>query len=73
MLRLKQHAFGLDISDRSIKVIALEKTSAGLKLASFGQAKVRAGIIDKGEVKNTKELAGIIKKAIKKITKKQGI
>ncbi len=61
-----QNAFGLDISDRSIKVIALKKTSAGLKLASFNDIEVRPGIIEQGEIKNAKAVAKLIQKLISK-------
>ena len=66
MWNYKQPAFGLDISDRSIKLIALKKTKVGLKLASFGAIPAQAGIIEKGEIKNTKALAKLIQTLIDK-------
>jgi type IV pilus assembly protein PilM len=66
MFNFKKNAFGLDISDRSIKLIALKKTGAGLKLASFGVVAVRSGIIEQGEIKNTKALAVLVQKLIEK-------
>lgn len=64
-LTLKPEAFGLDISDLSLKIVQLKRRGRTLALASFGQTAVKPGIIDKGEIKDTKALAEIIKKALK--------
>ncbi|MFH1841284.1 MAG: type IV pilus assembly protein PilM [Candidatus Nealsonbacteria bacterium] len=66
-LNLKQTAFGLDISDLSLKIVNLKKDKKHLKLTSFGETSIRPGIIEKGEIKNEKALAEIIKKAIKEV------
>lgn len=66
-LKLKTDAFGLDISDRSIKIIKLKKKREGLSLASFGETEISPGVIESGEIKNQKSLIESIKQAIKKV------
>jgi type IV pilus assembly protein PilM len=67
ILSLKPEAFGLDISDLSLKIIKLKKKRGVLSLASFGEEKIKPGIIKGGEIKDEKKLAEIIKEAIKKV------
>ena len=70
-LNLKTEAFGLDISDLSLKIIKLKKgTYRGTRafnLASFGESEIKPGIIKKGEIKDEERLAETIKEAIKKV------
>lgn len=66
-LTLKPAAFGLDISDLSLKIIQLKKRGQFLKLASFGETRMSPGIIEQGEIKNENELAENIKKAVKEV------
>ena len=66
-LNLKPEAFGLDISDLSLKIISLKKRGKFLNLDSFGEAKIEPGIIKEGEIKNEEALAKIIKEAILKL------
>lgn len=70
-LDLKPEAFGLDISDLSLKIIQLEKKRKGFKLASFGEAKIKPGIIREGEIKRENDLAEIIKKSLTEIRGKK--
>lgn len=60
----KPEAFGLDISDLSLKLAMFEKTKDGLNLTSFGRASIPSGIVEHGEVKKEKELAELIKKTV---------
>jgi type IV pilus assembly protein PilM len=62
LLNLKPEAFGLDISDLSLKVVKLKKTKKGLLVSSFGTLPLKEGIIKKGEVSDKKALAQSIKK-----------
>jgi len=71
VLKLKPEAFGLDISDLSLKIIKLEKKRGVLNLASFGETPIKPGIIKEGEIKNEKSLAKIIKKAITEVEGKK--
>lgn len=67
-LTLKPEAFGLDISDLSLKIAQLIKRKGKfLTLASFGEAEIKPGIIKEGEIRDEKKLAEVIKEAIKKI------
>ena len=66
-LNLKPEAFGLDISDLSLKIISLKKRGKFLNLDSFGEAKIEPGTIEEGEIKNEEALAKIIKEAILKL------
>lgn len=61
-LNLKEQAFGLDIADSSLKIVKLKKKGRFFDLASFNEAKIKPGIVRKGEIKKPEELAEIIKK-----------
>ena len=65
-LNLNPQAFGIDISDLSIKIVKLKKKRRGFELACFGEVPVKQGIINKGEIKKEDALIKIIKKAISK-------
>ena len=61
-------AFGLDISDVSLKIIQLKKKRKFLGLASWGEVKIKPGIVVEGEIKDEaalveaiKELLGVVK------------
>jgi len=64
LLNLKPKAFGLDLSDLSLKIIKLKKRGKFFDLASFGEAEIKPGIIKGGEIKNEKALIRILKKAL---------
>ncbi len=66
-LTLKPEAFGLDISDLSLKIIKLKRKGKFLGVASFGENEIKPGIIKEGEIKDEEKLAEIIKEAIKKV------
>lgn len=66
-LTLKPEAFGLDISDLSIKVAKLKKKKRFLSLVSFCEEKIKPGIIKEGEIRDEEALVGIIKEALSKI------
>ncbi|MFQ6049564.1 MAG: type IV pilus assembly protein PilM [Candidatus Paceibacterales bacterium] len=66
-LTLKPEAFGLDISDLSLKIVKLKKRGKFLALASFGEEEIKPRIIKEGEIKDEKALIEIIKTAIKKV------
>ena len=63
-LALKTEAFGLDISDLSVKIAKLEKRGGILGLSSFGEAEIKPGAVEEGEVKDEDVLA----KAIEGVT-----
>ncbi|MFC1789383.1 type IV pilus assembly protein PilM [Patescibacteria group bacterium] len=62
-LNLKPEAFGLDISDLSLKIAKLKKKGKFLSLDAFGETEIAPGIISEGEIKDVKSLSKIIKEA----------
>ena len=66
-LTLKLSAFGLDISDLSIKLAYLKKKKGILGVASYGETKLKPGLVEKGEIKDEKGLADAIKAAVKQV------
>ncbi len=51
-LILKTDAFGLDISDLSLKLAKLKKKGKSFQLLSWGEQSLHSGIIENGEVKD---------------------
>ena len=66
-LTLKPEAFGLDISDLSLKIAKLKRRGKSLKLVSFGQEEIKPGIIKNGEIKDPAALSKVIKNFLKKV------
>lgn len=64
MIFTQPTAFGLDLSDLSLKIAYLKKERSGLVLASYGRQEIPEGVIDQGEIKKEEVLIEIIKKAI---------
>ncbi|MFH1423361.1 MAG: type IV pilus assembly protein PilM [Candidatus Nealsonbacteria bacterium] len=66
-LTLRPKAFGLDISDSSLKIVQLKKNGQFFRLASFGETKINPGIVEQGDIKNEKALSENIRKAVKEV------
>lgn len=66
-LALKPGAFGLDISDLSLKIISLKKKRGFLALSSFYEQDIKPGIIREGEIRDEESLIKIIKEALPKV------
>jgi type IV pilus assembly protein PilM len=66
-LTLKIEAFGLDISDLSLKIAKLKKEREGLRLVSFGETKMKPGIIKNGEIIDDNKLARVIERAVRQV------
>ena len=62
---LYPEAFGLDISDRGLKIIELKKKRQGLVLENFGEAFIKQGVIKNGEIKKQNDLINALKKVVK--------
>jgi type IV pilus assembly protein PilM len=60
-----QPAFGLDISDLSLKLIQLQKFRNEIKLYAFNEMSVPVGYIVSGMIKNSKGVVELIQKIIK--------
>jgi type IV pilus assembly protein PilM len=71
ILNLKSEAFGLDISDLSVKIVKLQKDKKFFKLVSFGQTEIKPGVISEGEIKDPKELVRAIKEGINNLKGKK--
>ncbi len=63
-LTLNPKSFGIDISDRSLKIVKLKKKRGVFDLACWGETEIEPGIIEKGEVKDKERLAQEIKKSL---------
>lgn len=76
-LTLHPTAFGLDISDRSLKIVSLKGQGREFKLHCFGSFPIAPRVVQKGEVKEKDALVGAIQKAVKsfgtKLSSKQVI
>lgn len=66
-LTLKPDAFGLDISDLSLKIIKLKKSGKFLRLAAFRQEQIEPGLIKEGQVNDENKLAKAVKDAFSRI------
>ena len=66
-LTLKPEAFGLDISDLSLKIVKLKRKGKLLTLSSFLEEDIGQGIIKEGEIKDEEGLVKIIKESLPKI------
>ena len=64
---IKTEAFGIDISDLSIKAVQIEKG----EIVSYGKIWLREGLIKKGQVKDPKALAFAIQQLLAKIKGKK--
>jgi len=70
-LSLKPDIFGLDINDRSIKIVKLKKKRGFFKLDSLNDVDVKEGVIEEGAIKDEKGLAETIKKACSSVKGKK--
>ena len=66
-LRLKPDAFGIDISDFFVRLIKLKKTSKGFELASYNEETIEPGVIENGEIRDSKELGKAINKLLSNV------
>jgi len=60
----KKQAFGIEISDASIKVLQLKKSGKFYKLFGYNILKIPQGLVVSGEIKNSELLASHIQKAL---------
>jgi len=59
-------AFGLDLSDLSLKIVEISKRKGGLALSDFVKQDIPKGLIEGGLIKKEKELVDILRKALAK-------
>jgi len=67
IFNLKERAFGLDISDKSVKIINLKQKKDCLLLGSYGEKAIPLGVVDAGIIKNEEALTRSIKEVCKNI------
>ena len=72
MFRTKQIAFGLDVSDDSVRAAQFKGRNKKIRLVSLGEVKIPSGIVEDGKVTRTKALADAIKSLLPN-TKPRGI
>lgn len=60
-----QSAFGLDISNHSLKAVSLKKTNKTFTLCAYNDISVPSGLIVNGEIKDQVAAAELVKKVIK--------
>lgn len=70
-LSLRPKAFGLGISDLSLKIVSLEKKGKFLSLDSWRETEIKPGIIKEGEIKDEKALSEIIKDSLGRVRGKK--
>lgn len=70
-LTLDPEAFGIDVSDSSLKIVKLNKKRANLVLASFGETLIKPGIIKRGKIINEIAFTKSLEKAIKNVKGKK--
>ncbi|MBI2624599.1 type IV pilus assembly protein PilM [Candidatus Parcubacteria bacterium] len=58
-------AFGLDFSDRSVKLVSLRRRGKSLYLATWGHAQIPLGLVEKGEVRDEAALAAATRSFLK--------
>ena len=63
-LSLEPKAFGLDISDLSLKIANLKRKGKFFALDSWGETKMKPGIVTEGEIRDKKLLIEAIKKSL---------
>jgi len=66
-LSLKPEAFGLDVSDLSLRIAKLKKKGRFFRLVSWGETKIKPGLVEEGEIKDEIALAKAIKQTLVKI------
>ncbi|MDA1337364.1 MAG: type IV pilus assembly protein PilM [bacterium] len=62
-LTLHPLAFGLDISDLSLKIVYLKRQGKTLKLHAFGEFPIAPGVVERGEIRKKDVLVQIIREA----------
>ena len=71
LLTLHPKAFGLDLSDLSLKIVSLEERGKGFRLSSFGEASIPEGVIEGGEIRKEEKLVQVIRKAVAEVKGKK--
>lgn len=60
------HATGLDISDKTVRILEIESGTESLRVSKFGEEKLPDGVIELGEIKEEGEFIKILESLRKK-------
>jgi type IV pilus assembly protein PilM len=66
-LTLKNKSFGIDLSDKSVKIADLKEKGRFFKLDSWGGVELEKGTIEEGEIKNEEKLIESLAMAMKNV------
>lgn len=66
-LNIDPEVSGLDINDRTIKIVKLQKRRGGFELAAFGKAALREGVVKEGVIQDAAALAQSVSRAFQNI------
>ncbi|MCK9379180.1 MAG: pilus assembly protein PilM [Candidatus Moranbacteria bacterium] len=66
IIDFSDNAFGLDLSDLSVKVVQMEDSGKDLCIRSFGSERIPLGSVSDGEIIDSKKVVDAIRRAIKK-------
>lgn len=58
------NAFGLDLSDRSVKIAQLKKRNGKMEIYAYGREDIPEGLIEDGQIKDEERVVEFIKKAL---------
>ncbi len=67
---LEMPAFGLDISDESIKYIELRVEEKGIRVGKYGEKKITPGIVESGKISDPKKMEEILVSLKKEVNMK---
>lgn len=62
---MKTNSVGLDISDRTIEIVALSEEGGGAKIGGMSRALLPRGVVVRGRIKNEQKLAEALAAAVK--------
>ena len=71
MSEINKHIFGLDISDRALRLIKFKKNGKKIILSSYNDLAIAPGIIENGEIKNGDKLAKLLNQLVKQVKGKK--
>ncbi|HEX9722594.1 MAG TPA: type IV pilus assembly protein PilM [Candidatus Paceibacterota bacterium] len=69
-LTLRPKAFGVDISDLSVKMAQLKPARDGFKLGAFAQTALAKGVVREGQIQKQDELVAALKKGVQALRRK---
>src|SRR3989344_9242606 len=65
LFQFAEKSFGLDISQKALRLVQLKKAGKNIKLSAYGERPLAEGLIKGGLIAEKEKVAGEIKKLIK--------